>query len=200
MFPAPREAKGRLLGLSDEEIQKRTDLKTREEQAPYEPGPTRFQRRGDWAESGAGNQADPDANASEANASDANADATPKPSDYDDPQAFLDDFYAERLRSESEAAARGEPGTPGRPELANPADSDEVRSAVDVMDQLREEAGMPTQESMAEWRSDAQARLDADYEGERQTLLEGEGGEPLLRDRKNLEETQPAQATTSDGR
>jgi hypothetical protein len=176
MFPAPREAKGRLLGLSDEEIQKRTDLKTREEQTPYEPGPTRFQRRGDWAESGAGNQADPDANASEANASEANADATPKPSDYDDPQAFLDDFYAERLRSESEAAARGEPGTPGRPELANPADSDEVRSAVDVMDQLREEAGMPTQESMAEWRSEARRRLDADYEGERQALLEGEGG------------------------
>jgi glucose-6-phosphate isomerase len=34
----------------------------------------------------------------------------------------------------------------------------------------------------------------------RKVLLEGEGGEPLLRDRKNLEETQPAQATTSDGR
>jgi membrane protein involved in colicin uptake len=95
-------------------------------------GNVRFERR-------RGAEADPDANASEANASEANAseanaseanaDATPKPSDYDDPQAFLDDLFGERLRSESEAAARGEPGTPGRPELANPADSDEVRSA-----------------------------------------------------------------------
>jgi hypothetical protein len=93
-----------------------------------------------------------------------------------EPQTAFERRFQERLRAESEAAAEGEPNEVGQAELATPAESEEVRSAVDVADQLRKEAGAPDPETFEEWRDEANERLEADYETEKRRLAQQEGG------------------------
>lgn len=61
----------------------------------------------------------------------------------------------------------------GRPDLANPALDDRSRALVDIVDEARNLRGEPTRRSRMEAQAEADARLEQDYEGERQRLIDG---------------------------
>jgi hypothetical protein len=69
---------------------------------------------------------------------------------------------------------------PGRPELANPASDEDVREAVDVVDETRKPdededfEGRPEQQSFEQWREEADRMLEEDYEGTKARLLNGD--------------------------
>lgn len=85
----------------------------------------------------------------------------------DDPFAF----FPERLR---QVQAEQQPFESGRPELSNPAETTEVRRAVDTVDQIMKEAGLPGRQTFEQWNREADRRLSADYEGEKSRLFSGE--------------------------
>ena len=80
----------------------------------------------------------------------------------------------------------------GRPELANPASDEEVRSTVDVVDESRKPdeeipeekrpegsqkenfEGRPDRESFEQWREQADRMLEDDYEGTKKRLFSGD--------------------------
>lgn len=77
----------------------------------------------------------------------------------------------------------------GRPELANPASDEEVRSTVDVVDESRKPdeeipeekrpegedfEGRPDRESFEQWREQAGRMLEDDYEGTKERLFKGD--------------------------
>jgi hypothetical protein len=73
-----------------------------------------------------------------------------------------------------EEVKKENPKESGRPELANPGGKDETtRRAVDTVDQIREDAGIPRPQTFEEWDDRARQRLADDYEGERARLLSG---------------------------
>ena len=78
---------------------------------------------------------------------------------------------AEDFRRRFEAALEEEPKETGRPELANPAETEEVRRGVDVVDQEREDAGQPQEQSFEEWREEADRMLEGDREGVKERLF-----------------------------
>lgn len=90
--------------------------------------------------------------------------------------ARFNDQQRKRLRQLLDAQAGG-PQTFGRPELANPGTDPKVRRVIDAVDQVRKEEGTPDRQTFEAWHDEAEARLDADYEGERARVLGGAMGD-----------------------
>lgn len=70
--------------------------------------------------------------------------------------------------------------TLGRPDLANPAAGDLSRKLVDATDQIRKESGVPGKRKDKEVIAAAKARLQKNYDGEREQLIaKATGGQQL---------------------
>lgn len=63
----------------------------------------------------------------------------------------------------------------GRPELAGIGTSEEVRSLADIVDEVRKRAGVPEQQTQAQWQTDAEAALESDYDFHKSRIFGGEG-------------------------
>lgn len=69
----------------------------------------------------------------------------------------------------------------GRPDLANPATEEEARRLVDDVDEARNQRGLPEHRADADVEQAATERLERNYEGERDKLIQaGRSGEQLL--------------------
>jgi hypothetical protein len=68
----------------------------------------------------------------------------------------------------------------GRPDLANPATDEEARRQVDDVDEARNQRGLPERRADTDVQREAIERLERDYEGERNQLMQaGRAGEQL---------------------
>lgn len=83
--------------------------------------------------------------------------------------------------SGTQYAIRKREETRGRPDLSQVARSPEVRALVAEVDQLRNEAGLPKQQTFDQWHQEAQTRLDKNETVEWNRFLAGElrGDKPV---------------------